>query len=66
MRPTLAGSYAYINPVIAVVLGAMLASERFGAHDIGAMGVVLLGVVAITLAKAKKAAPPPASDEAGP
>ena len=65
VRPTLAGSYAYVNPVIAVVLGAMLASERFGAHDIGAMAVVLLGVVAITLARAKKAAPPPAGDEAG-
>ena len=64
VRPTLAGSYAYINPVIAVVLGALLASERFGAHDIGAMGVVLLGVVAITLAKAKKSAPPAPVDEA--
>ena len=64
VRPTLAGSYAYVNPVIAVVLGALLASERFGAHDIGAMGVVLLGVVAITLAKAKKSAPPAPVDEA--
>ncbi|TWT19041.1 drug/metabolite exporter YedA [Luteimonas marina] len=58
VRPALAGSYAYVNPVIAVVLGAWLAGERFGAHDIGAMGVVLLGVVAITLAKANKAAAP--------
>ncbi len=62
VRPALAGSYAYVNPVIAVVLGAWLAGERFGAHDIGAMGVVLLGVVAITLAKAKKAAMPAAAD----
>ena len=50
--------------LIAVLLGALLASERFGAHDIGAMGVVLLGVVAITLAKAKKSAPPAPVDEA--
>lgn len=64
VRPTLAGSYAYVNPVIAVILGALFASERFGAHDIGAMGVVLLGVVAITLAKAKKAVPPAPGDEA--
>lgn len=56
VRPTLAGSYAYVNPVIAVLLGAWLAAERFGAHDIGAMAVVLAGVVAITLAKAKKPA----------
>ena len=57
VRPALAGSYAYVNPVIAVLLGAWLAGERFGAQDIGAMGVVLLGVVAITLAKARKHAP---------
>jgi drug/metabolite transporter (DMT)-like permease len=55
VRPALAGSYAYVNPVIAVVLGAWLAAERFSAHDIGAMVVVLAGVVAITLAKARKA-----------
>jgi len=62
VRPALAGSYAYVNPVIAVVLGAWFAGERFGVHDIGAMGVVLLGVVAITLAKAKKATTPAAAD----
>src|SRR5690606_32809334 len=32
VRPALAGSYAYVNPVIAVVLGAWLAAERFKAH----------------------------------
>ena len=53
MRPTLAGSYAYVNPAIAVMLGAWLAAEHFSAHDIGAMVVILLGVVAITLAKAR-------------
>ncbi|WP_417471571.1 drug/metabolite exporter YedA [Luteimonas mephitis] len=53
VRATLAGSYAYVNPVIAVVLGAWLAAERFSAHDIGAMAVILLGVVAITLSKAR-------------
>jgi len=51
VRPALAGSYAYVNPVIAVVLGVMLAGERFTPHDIGAMAVILLGVVAITLGK---------------
>ncbi|HRO25907.1 MAG TPA: drug/metabolite exporter YedA [Luteimonas sp.] len=53
VRPALASSYAYVNPVIAVLLGAWLASERFGLHDLGAMAVVLLGVVAITLARSK-------------
>ena len=67
VRPALAGSYAYVNPAIAVLLGAWLARERFGTHELLAMGVILLGVVAITLAKARKAAPPriaTAADEA--
>lgn len=54
VRPALAGSYAYVNPAIAVALGAWLAHERFGSHELLAMGVILLGVVAITLAKAAK------------
>ena len=54
VRPALAGSYAYVNPAIAVALGAWLAHERFGAHELVAMGVILLGVLAISLAKAFK------------
>ena len=55
VRPALAGSYAYVNPAIAVALGAWLAHERFGSHELMAMGVILLGVVAITLAKTARA-----------
>jgi drug/metabolite transporter (DMT)-like permease len=58
VRPALASSYAYINPAIAVALGAWLAGERFGRHELVAMGVILLGVVAITFAKTAKAAKP--------
>lgn len=54
VRPALAGSYAYVNPAIAVLLGALLANERFGAGELVAMGVILLGVVAITFAKTRK------------
>jgi drug/metabolite transporter (DMT)-like permease len=53
VRPALASSYAYINPPIAVLFGALLAGERFTAHDLGAMAVILAGVVIITLAKAR-------------
>lgn len=53
VRTTLAGSYAYVNPVIAVVLGAWLAAERFSVDDIGAMVVILCGVVAITVARTR-------------
>ena len=54
VRPALAGSYAYVNPAIAVMLGAALAHEHFAAQELAAMGVILRGVVAITLAKTKK------------
>lgn len=57
VRPALAGSYAYVNPAIAVGLGAWFAGERFGSHELLAMGVILLGVVAITFAKSSKALP---------
>lgn len=67
VRPTLAGSYAYVNPAIAVLLGAWLASERFHVNDLGAMAVILVAVVAITLgrARAKKPVPTPAAAIAG-
>ncbi len=55
VRPVLASSYAYVNPVIAVALGAWVASERFSAADVGAMAVILAGVVVITLARVRSA-----------
>ncbi len=55
VRPALASSYAFINPPIAVLLGAWLGHETFSLHDLGAMVVILLGVVAITRAKARAA-----------
>lgn len=68
VRPTLAGSYAYVNPAIAVLLGAWLANERFQVNDIGAMVVILVAVVAITLgrARARKPVPVPAAAGDGP
>jgi drug/metabolite transporter (DMT)-like permease len=53
VRPALATSYAYVNPPIAVLFGALIAGERFSAHDLGAMAVILAGVVIITLAKTR-------------
>lgn len=44
VRPAFAGSYAYINPVVAVVLGVMFAGERIGATEVIAMIVILAGV----------------------
>ena len=61
VRPALATSYAYVNPPIAVFFGFMLGGEKFTTHDLGAMAVILVGVVIITLAKARASTPAPAA-----
>ena len=53
MRPALATSYAYVNPPIAVLLGALTLGERVDSHMVGAMLVILAGVLIITRAKAR-------------
>ena len=53
VRPALATSYAYVNPPIAVLIGVALGGESINAHGLGAMAVILLGVVLITLSKAR-------------
>ena len=53
VRPALATSYAYVNPPVAVLLGVLFLGESLDPHALGAMVVILLGVVIITLARAK-------------
>ena len=55
VRPVLASSYAYVNPLIAVGLGTWLAGERFSATEVGAMALILAGVAVISLARGKGA-----------
>ena len=45
VRPVIATSYAYVNPVIAVMLGIWLAGERITGTGISAMLIILAGVV---------------------
>lgn len=52
-RPALAASYAYVNPPVAVLIGVLLAGETVTTLDIVGMVIILVGVVAITQAKAK-------------
>ena len=49
VRPALATSYAYVNPVIAVAIGAVLLDEKFNSHAIGAMLLILFGVILMTI-----------------
>jgi drug/metabolite transporter (DMT)-like permease len=44
VRPTLAASYAYVNPVVAVGLGAALAGEAVAPRALGALALILGGV----------------------
>ncbi len=51
VRASLAMSYAYVNPVIAVMLGALLADERLSANLLVALPIILLGVAIVTNAQ---------------
>ncbi len=52
--PALATSYAFVNPVIALLLGVALGGEYVTGGEWLATGVILLGVVLILLAKKKR------------
>lgn len=49
VRPALATSYAYVNPVVAVGLGVWLGGEQVDTLELVAMGVILGGVVMVYL-----------------
>jgi drug/metabolite transporter (DMT)-like permease len=49
--PTRVGTYAYVNPIVAVILGGLLGGETIGARTILATILVLISVAAITTAK---------------
>ena len=52
-RPVLASSYAYVNPPVAVLIGVLLGGEAVSRLDIVGTVIIVAGVAAITLAKAK-------------
>jgi drug/metabolite transporter (DMT)-like permease len=49
VRPTLAASYAYVNPVVALGLGAALAGETVAPQAVGALALILGGVAMLAL-----------------
>jgi drug/metabolite transporter (DMT)-like permease len=53
VRPALATSNGFVNPVVAVLLGAALAGEHVGVHEVGAMAAILVGV-GLVLAGARR------------
>jgi drug/metabolite transporter (DMT)-like permease len=51
--PTKVGTYAYVNPVVAVLVGYLLGGEALGASTVLGTLFILISVVVITTAKAK-------------
>jgi drug/metabolite transporter (DMT)-like permease len=59
VSPTKVGTYAYVNPVVAVLIGYFLGGESLGPRTILGTAFVLISVLAITLTPAKKPASAP-------
>ncbi len=58
VSPAMLGTYAYVNPAIAVVLGWWWLDEKLDAVQLGGMIVILMGVVLVTTTRAKAVVPP--------
>ena len=52
--PALASTYAFVNPVVAVFLGWLLANEEVGARTLMAAAVIVGAVVLITLGESSR------------
>jgi drug/metabolite transporter (DMT)-like permease len=61
--PTRVGTYAYVNPVIAVLLGYSWGGETLGRRTILGTLCVLMSVLVITTTRTKKPLPTEASEE---
>jgi len=56
--PAKASTYAYVNPVVAILLGAFVLSEPLTARTLIAAAVILGGVAIVQIARARTSAPP--------
>jgi len=59
--PTKVGTYAYVNPVVAVLIGYFFAAEPLGTRTILGTLLILVSVIVITTANVKKPVPTLAS-----
>ena len=53
MPVVLATSFSYVNPIVAIFLGILLASETLSRSTAIGIGVTLVGVVLISIAQAR-------------
>jgi drug/metabolite transporter (DMT)-like permease len=54
--PTWVSTYAFVNPIVALFAGWLIANERLTTHALWATVVIILAVVLITLARNREAA----------
>jgi drug/metabolite transporter (DMT)-like permease len=55
--PAAVATYAYVNPMVAMLLGWLIAGEAFGTRMIVAAAIILAGVALINRASARPGAP---------
>ncbi|WP_413737293.1 drug/metabolite exporter YedA [Sodalis sp. RH21] len=65
-RPALATSYAYVNPVVAVLLGMGFAGERLNPVEWLALGIIILAVVIVMVGKSFTSRPPAPAEKTAP
>lgn len=58
--PALVGTYAYVNPVVALLLGILLFDESFDRWTLAGSGLVLVSVLLTQLARVRRTGRPPA------
>jgi drug/metabolite transporter (DMT)-like permease len=56
-RPAVATSYAYVNPVVAVILGVTLGEEVIGGWALVGLPIILAGVAMVGLAQKRRGMP---------
>lgn len=60
---TLATSYAYVNPVVAVLLGVWLGGETISGYGLSALAIILSSVALVASGRGRIARPRPEFDE---
>jgi drug/metabolite transporter (DMT)-like permease len=56
-RPVIATSYAYVNPILAVLIGAAVSGEALGVSTLVA-NVLIVGAIALALSKPRSGGKP--------
>jgi len=63
VSPTRVGTYAYVNPVVAVLIGYFLAGEALGLRTVLGTAFILVSVVVITTIPSTKSVPALAAED---